>query len=454
MPLAGWVHRLTALKRTGCNAIRTAHNPVAPEFLDLCDRMGFLVMDEMFDCWTAAKKPYDYSQSFREWSLIDLRDTVLRDRNHPCIVIYSADNEIRDTPHPAIAIPILKSLVQAFHENDPTRPVTQALFRPNQSHDFDDGLADVLDVVGVNYRYRELLAAHADKPSRKIIGTENGKDLGSWLSVRDNAAYAGLFLWAGTDYLGEAAQWPNISRENGLLDFSDHPRPLAFRWQSWWSDRPMVAIARFEGNVPTGNIPGEPQTRTVEAPDWTPENLNPHDEQVRVLSNAEHVELLLNGRSLGSQDRHADGSDRAWTVNFLPGTLRAVARNGGSIVATDEVHTAGKAVAIELSADHAELRVVWDDIAFVTVTVVDADGVCQPHAQDLVTFHIDGPGQLVAVENGDVSSTEPFQATQRRAYQGTCTVIVRLTSTGGRFRLSASAEGLKPVSIIIGSLSK
>jgi beta-galactosidase len=443
VPLRGWQHRLAALKRIGCNAIRTSHNPVAPEFLDLCDRMGFLVMDEMFDCWTVPKNPYDYSQYFRDWSLIDLRDTVERDRNHPCIVLYSAGNEIHDTPHADIAIPILKSLVQAFHETDPTRPVTQALFRPNRSHDFQDGLADLLDVVGVNYRYHELLAAHDAKPSLKIIGTENSKDLKAWASVRDNAPNAGEFLWAGADYLGESRAWPGISRENGLLDLSDRPRPIAFQLQSWWSDQPMVALARFEGEAGTGNDAGEPQMRAIESADWTPSDSAPHDEKVRVYSNAQQVELTLNGQSLGSQDRHPDQSDRMWTVHYQPGTLRAVARNDNSIVATDELRTAGTATKVVLSTDHAQLAPVWNDISFITAAVVDASGVCQPHSGELIRFQIDGPGKLAAVENGDVNSTEPFQSTQRSAYHGICTAIIRATSTSGKIRLTASAAGLE-----------
>jgi len=449
VPLAAWEHRLAAFKALGANAIRTSHNPVAPEFLDLCDREGFLVMDEMFDCWTVAKNPYDYSKFFRDWSLIDLRDTVLRDRNHPCIVMYSAGNEIHDTPRPDIAIPILKSLVEAFHQNDPTRPVTQALLRPNRSHDFDDGLADLLDVIGVNYRDSEAIAAHEAKPSRKIFGSESGKDAKAWAAVRDNAAYAGQFLWVGADYLGESRRWPGISRENGLIDLTDRPRPIAFQRQSWWSDEPMVAIARHQGEVRTGNDAGEPQTRAIESADWTPANTKPHDEQIVVYSNAEEVELSLNGKSLGSQNRRGDGSGFMWTVSFVPGTLSAVARNGGKVVATDELRTAGKPAKIVLSTDHAQLAPVWDDVSYVTATIVDADGVCEPVANDLVKFQIDGPGKLAAVENADVNSTEPFQAQQRHAFRGVCTAIVRATASSGKIHFTATAPGLETGSIEI-----
>ncbi len=229
VPLAAWERRLATLRTLGVNAIRTAHNPPAPEFLDLADRMGFLVMDEMFDCWTVAKNPFDYHLYFREWSKIDTRDTVMRDRNHPSIILYSAGNEIHDTPNAALAKDILSGLVAVFHANDPTRPVTQALFRPNVSHDYEDGLADLLDVVGQNYRENEILAAHEQKPTRKIIGTENQMGRQVWTALRDNAPYAGQFLWVGIDDLGEAGRWPSIASSQGLLD---HTGSASSPWAS------------------------------------------------------------------------------------------------------------------------------------------------------------------------------------------------------------------------------
>ena len=210
VPLDIWERRLRILRGLGANSIRTAHNPPDPEFLDLCDRMGFLVMDEMFDCWTVAKNIADYHLYFEDWSKTDARDTVRRDRNHPSIILYSAGNEIHDTPNAELSKRILAGLVAVFHENDSTRPVTKALLRPNATHDYDDGLADLLDVIGTNYRDTELLAAHAARPSRIIVGTENHHDRAAWLAVRDNAPYSGQFLWAGIDYLGEAPLWPLV----------------------------------------------------------------------------------------------------------------------------------------------------------------------------------------------------------------------------------------------------
>ncbi len=220
VPLAVYERRLKGLQALGVNAIRTAHHPFSPEFLDLCDRLGLIVMNEAFDMWTVAKNSQDYHLFFTDWSSIDARDFVRRDRNHPSVVIWSIGNEIHDTPYPLVAQSVIKRLTSIFHQEDPTRPVTMALFRPNTTHDYDNGTADLLDVVGQNYRETELAKAHADKPSRKIIGTENSKNRASWLVVRDDPAYAGMFLWTGVDYLGEAdrAGWPAISNPAGLVD--------------------------------------------------------------------------------------------------------------------------------------------------------------------------------------------------------------------------------------------
>lgn len=454
VPLRAWEHRLEILKTLGVNAIRTAHNPPAPEFLDLCDRMGFLVMDETFDCWTVAKNPYDYHLYFKDWSLIDTRDTVRRDRNHPSVIIYSAGNEIHDTPKAELAKQILSSLVKTFHDNDPSRPVTQALFRPNVSHDYENGLADLLDVVGQNYRESEILAAHKQKPTRKILGTENGHDRTVWLPLRDNQPYAGQFLWSGFDYLGESRQWPTVAYNSGLLDRTATPRPLAFQRQSWWSEEPMVYIARRV--APTPMLPTDPgydsaQERRPQVlfSDWTPRNSNPHEEEVEVYSNCEQIVLFLNGKSLGERRKPADDSPRIWKMSFIPGTLRAVAKNKGRVVASHELRTAGKPARIVLASDRSVLAPVWDDVVYVTATVVDEAGVLVPYAADLITFTTTGPGVVAAVDSGNNNSHEPFRASERRAYQGSCFAMIKATVASGQITIKASAPGLKSGSITI-----
>jgi len=452
IPLGVWEERLKTLKSLGVNAIRTAHNPPAPEFLDLCDRMGFLVMDEFFDCWTVGKNPEDYHLYFKEWSKQDERDSILRDRNHPSIILYSVGNEIHDTPDAELAKGILKGLVEVAHATDPTRPVTQALLRPNKSHDYDDGLADMLDIVGQNYRENEILAAHDQKPTRKIIGTENHPDRPTWLALRDHPAYAGQFLWSGIDYLGESRRWPVIAAGAGLLDRTSGIKPIGYEYASWWSDRPMVFITRRI--APTERVSADPgftplDARPVLFPDWTPANPGPHTEDVEVYSNCKEVELFLNGKSLGVQEIHDDAAPRVWQVPYVPGELKAIARNGSGIAATDELVTAGKAARIVLMTDHKKIADDWNAVAFVRAEVVDEHGVLVPGADNLISFTTSGPGTIAAVDSADNACTDPFRADQRHAYRGECVAYIKANAASGRIEVSASSPGLKNAAITL-----
>jgi beta-galactosidase len=454
VPLAVWEHRLNELRKLGVNAIRTAHNPPAPEFLDLTDRMGFIVMDELFDQWTVAKNPYDYHLYFKEWSLIDLRDTVRRDRNHPSVIIYSAGNEIHDTPKAELAKTILRELIDEFHQNDPTRPVTQALFRPNVSHDYENGLADMLDVVGQNYREQEILAAFRQKPTRKILGTENTHDRNQWLAMRDHREYSGQFIWSGVDYLGEGGMYPRIANNSGLLLKTAVPRPIAFQRRSWWSDQPMVYITRRVARTPRqptdpGYNPIDERRPQILFADWTPKNLEAHEENVEVYSNCEVVELFLNGKSLGKQRRPADDSPRNWKVRFKRGVVEAIGMNGGRIAATYKLRTANEPAKIKLAVSKQTLANTWDDVVFVNVSVVDKRGTLVPDADDLISVTVEGNGFLAAVDNADSSSHEPYQARRRKAFQGMCLALLKANASRGKIKLTATAQNLKSAAVVI-----
>jgi beta-galactosidase len=450
VPLGVWELRLKALKSLGVNAIRTAHNPPSPEVLDLCDKLGFLVMDEAFDCWRVAKNPFDYHLYFKAWSRIDLQDMVLRDRNHPSIILWSTGNEIHDTPKQVLAHQILSELIDVIHRLDSTRPVTQALFRPNVSHDYENGLADLLDVIGTNYRYNELLAAHEAKPTRKIIGTENGHELLAWLAVRDNPQYAGEFIWSGFDYLGESRTWPFIASNFGLLDRTGYPHPDGNIIQSWWSDNPFMYVARRI--APTPARPTDPGYETtlnkrgdikVLYSDWNPKNFTPHTENLEVYSNCDDVELFLNDKSLGSKGKSADLSPRIWRVNYVPGKLVAKARNKGKLVYQSILQTAGKPTHIKLSTIQSSLTEELDKIICVRAEVIDANGITVPDANNLISFTTNEAGTIEAVDSADNSSHEAFKTTKRKTFEGSCIAYLKRTSLSDTsIIVSASSDGL------------
>jgi beta-galactosidase len=441
VPLRAWERRLELLREVGVNAIRTAHNPVAPEFLDLCDRMGYLVMDETFDTWTAAKPNGEkgYNLFFTEWWDKDTRDMVLRDRNHPSIIIYSVGNEIHDNLNDSTGFKKYKDQQDLIHQLDPSRPVTMALFRPNVSKVYSNGFIEKMDIVGQNYRENELVDIHKAKPNQIVIGTENGHTLSAWLALRDNAFMSGQFLWAGVDYLGEA-QWPSISYNQGLLDRTGGWKQLSYQRQSWWSDKPVVHIVRKDDNAGVGNW----------VANWTPADFGTYDDaRVQVYSNCEEVELFLNDKSLGSKVKPADDSPRSWSVTFEKGSLKAVAKNNGKVIASDELKTAGDPVKIILTADKSKIANNWDDCSYITAKLVDANGIICPNADKLISFEVSGPGVVVAVDNGDVNSHEAYQINQRQIYQGQCIAIIKAKAAPGKITVTANSPELTAGSVVI-----
>jgi len=441
VPLRAWERRLELLKEVGVNAIRTAHNPVAPEFLDLCDRMGFLVMDETFDTWTVAKPGGEkgYNLYFNNWWEKDTRDMVLRDRNHPSIIIYSVGNEIRDNLNDSTGFKKYKDQQDLVHQLDPGRPVTMALFRPGSSKVYTNGLAEIMDIVGQNYRERELVNAHLDKPQRIVLGTENGHGQAEWLMLRDNPFMSGQFLWTGFDYLGEA-QWPSISYEKGLFDRTGGWKQLSYQRQSWWSDKPVVHIMRKDDNAGVGDW----------VANWTPMDFGTYDEAaIEVYSNCDEVELFLNDKSLGVKMKPADDAPRSWEITFEKGTLKAVAKNAGKVVATDELKTAGAPAAILLTVDKSTITKDWDDVSYVTAKVVDTNGIICPNADKLISFGISESGKIIAVDNGNVTSHETYKATERHTYNGQCIAIVRAKTTTGKIIVTANCPELKSGSVLI-----
>ncbi len=441
VPLGAWQRRLQLLKDIGVNGIRTSHNPVAPEFLDLCDRMGFFVMDESFDTWEANKVAKTggggYNLYFKEWGLIDQRDQVMRDRNHPSVMIYSVGNEIHDNLDDSTGFKKYRDLQNTCHANDPTRMVTMAILRPASSKVYVNGFAKMMDVVGQNYRENELTAAHEAHPDWKVIGTENGLTQQAWLGMRDYPFVAGQFLWVGVDYLGES-DWPNVTNGQGVIDRTGGSRAVTFQRDSWWSEKPVVHIVRR----------GDGGERAPLVTDWSPADDTYKDARVTIYSNCDEVELFLNGKSLGSKPKPTNDSPRDWAMPYEKGTIKAVGKNGGKEVCSDELKTAGAPAKILLTIDHNKMGNTWDDVAYVTASVVDANGILCPLADNTVNFSLTGPGVIAATDNGNLANHEIFNTPVRQSYHGKSIAIIKGNGSG-KVTVKAASAGIADGSVSV-----
>ncbi len=456
VPRSVYEERFAAMKALGANAIRFAHNPPNPVELEVCDKMGILVMDEMFDNWTVAKANAEkgYSMFFNDWSLKDLRDAVLRDRNHPSIILWSAGNEIHDSSNNQKTRDILTGLVAAFHQYDPSRPVTQALLQVDRNNDYSNGYADTLDVIGSNYRDSYMVNSQQNVPTRKLINTEEHQDPATWAFLRDHPQLAGCFLWDGIDYLGEGfvpkqpnvddpgGAWPNVSSGSGLVDRTLAVKGNGLERDSWWATKPVVHLVRSNDRTEIGAGGDTPPASVKMVDDWSPQT--PYAQAtVQVFSNCEEVELFLNGQSLGVQPLPANAKPRQWQMAFAPGELKAVGRNGGKDVATDILQTAGAPAKITLTTDRTTASPDFDDVVFVRATITDAKGVRVPSWDTSVKFAVQGPGVIVATDNGKLDDHTPFPSLERTVKDGRVLALVRASAASGKITITASADGLQ-----------
>jgi len=460
--------RLRLLKEIGVNAIRTSHNPPAPELLDLCDRLGLLVMDEAFDEFTPSKKKwvsgrnnglpsrFGYAEMFDQWSVTDIQDMVRRDRNHPCVILWSIGNEI-DYANDPFTDPVLGDdyqpgnppaqnlvklaapLIAAVKSLDRSRPVTAALANLKMSEAV--GLPELLDAVGYNYQEARYASDHEKFPQRIIYGSENSQQYAAWRAVQDNDYVAGQFLWTGIDYLGEAGEWPNRASGAGLLDLCGFKKPLAWFRQSLWSDQPMVYLCTADGTRGSGR---RGFFNLAENWNW------PSNATVNVLcyANCPEIALTLNDRLIGIK-RLSDAMNGVlrWTVPYEPGVLKATGRANGTNVCEYTLQTAGPASRIELRPDSTRLHADGKDICHLEFRVVDAQGVRVPDAEPEVTFSMNGPVALLGIENGDVNSPEPYQGPTRKAYHGRGLAIFQSTTAAGKAGITAAAPGFAPTTV-------
>ncbi|TAL03010.1 MAG: DUF4982 domain-containing protein [Verrucomicrobia bacterium] len=492
--------QLEILREFGVNAIRTSHNPPAPELLDLCDRMGFVVMDEAFDCWAAGKNRKDYHLLYPDWHEADLRALVRRDRNHPCVVLWSSGNEVPDQDKaagPALA----EEHRGIIHSEDPTRPCTAAVSSTKAGY---SGFQNHFDVFGWNYRpffYGQFRATNAAIP---LVGSETASTVSSrgeyffpvppefktknvrsdkgastnaslsdfqvtsydcfvpawattpdmeWQGQEKNPFVAGEFVWTGFDYLGEPT--PYNADVSNLLNYStpeekakakeELDRLGKIRVPSRSSYFGIVDLAGFKKDrfylYQSHWRPEFPMAHILPHWNW-PERVG-QATPVFVYTSGDEAELFLNGKSLGRKKKGEFEYRLRWDdVKYKAGKLEVVAYKNGKKWATDVVKTTGAAAKLALQADRATIAADQKDLSFVTLTVTDKKGLLVPRSKNQIHFSVAGPGEIVATDNGDATSFESFQSPDRKAYNGLALVIVRATGPG-KITVSAKAEGLK-----------
>ena len=465
--------QLEILKEMGCNAIRTSHNPPAPELLDLCDRMGFLVMDESFDEWTIGKNANGYANIFDEWAERDLTDMIHRDRNHPCVILWSIGNEIREQGQPDGA-KVAQFLANICRREDPTRLITAGF--NNYDKALENGFAEVVDVFGFNYKPFAYDDVHAKYPHLRLIATETASTVSSrgvyhlpveetnnpfhddyqcssydveyprWASMPDtefagqddNPCMAGEFVWTGFDYLGEPTPYneetPARSSYFGIVDLAGMKKDRFYLYQSRWSDTPVLHLL----------------------PHWNWEGHEGETIPVHCYTNYDQVELFLNGKSLGTQTKVASDKHRRYrmiwdNVVYEPGELRAVAYGADGKVAQETViRTAGAPHHLVLKADREVISADGQDLSFVEVTVVDKDGNPCPLAALSLRFEVNGTaseGATLALCNGDPTSHESFYGKTMKTFSGKCMAVIGKTDHKGMLCLKVKANGL-PVATV------
>ncbi len=482
VPADVWKRRLKLLKAAGVNAIRLSHNPHAPELYNLCDRMGFLLIDEAFDEWELGKHKWikgwnvgtpgtdGYHEYFDKWADKDLRDMILRDRNHPSVIMWSIGNEI-DYPNDPYTDPILNTgrypqiygqgylpnhpsadtlgkisrrLVKVVKKYDTTRPVTAALAAVVVSNKV--GYAQALDVVGYNYQEYRYQEDHKKFPDRKIYGSENGMTYDDWKAVKDNDFVAGQFLWTGIDYLGEAGKFPLHANTAGLLNLAGFRKPEYYFRQSIWTNKPMIYIGTtlLKNNRRGGSIWAHKKADPV----W---NYKPGENvMVNCFTNCDAAELFLNGKSLGRK-KLADfpGHVISWKLPWQRGELLVKGYNNHTEVCEDTLQTYGPAYKLRVTTDVRKIKADGQSVAHVVVSVVDRNGVVVYDAANEITCKVTGPGRLLGLENGDPSDSESYASDHRKAYEGKLLAYIQSAGRPGVINVMIESPELGSKSIKI-----
>lgn len=477
VPVKVWERRLKNLREIGCNAIRMSHNPQSPELYDLCDQMGFLVMDEAFDEWKFPKKKWltgwnkgtpgfeGNADFFEEWSERDLADMVLCNRNHPSIVMWSIGNEI-DYPNDPFSHPILdhgtinqpvyggylpnnppaeilgdiaQRLATTVRKIDPSRPVTAALAGVIMSN--ETGYPGALDVVGYNYTENRYVMDRQKYPKRIIYGSENRQSMEAWKSVRDMENIFAQFLWVGIDFLGEAREWPSRGSQSGLIDLAGFRKPRGWFRHVLWNGKP----ACYLGTYPA---PEDPKNLSIEAwPVWNYQN----GEKIRVVcyTNCQKSKLLLNGKQVGEMKDYDDETGMVfWDIPHAKGKLEVIGFNNGQEACRFQIQSSERPAIITATTGDNTLDKA-KDLAQIEIQVTDDTGVPVMLSDDEISCTVEGPAKLLGLESGNNKDMSNYTDNVQRAYHGRLLAYIQTNGAAGKVKVSFTAPWLKPAEVII-----
>jgi len=467
---------LVILKEMGGNSLRFSLTPPAADIRDLCDEMGFLVIDEAFDMWKKKKNKYDYYKDFTEWHKRDLEAMIHRDRNHPSIIAWSIGNEIREQFDSTGTI-ITKELVDIVKQIDPTRPVITALTETMPEKNFI-AKAVALDLLGFNYKDYDYKYLPQRFPNQKFIATETASALATrgvyqfpsdsiriwppdykvqdtfmgnkdhtasaydnthaywggthektWLAVKKYPHMTGIFVWSGFDFLGEPVPYPKFpSRSSyyGIVDLAGFPKDVYYMYQSEWTTKPVLHIF----------------------PHWNWKK----GELVDIwayYNNADEVELFLNNKSVGKRTKTDTTLHLMWRIPFEPGTVKAVSKKNGKIVLTKQIKTAGEPAKIELTADRTTIKGDSKDLSFISARILDKAGNLVPDTDNLITFSVSPTGIIAGTDNGYQADTVSLKSTKRKVWKGMALAIVKSSGKKGNITLRAISPGLAPAEITL-----
>jgi beta-galactosidase len=447
VPDRSYERRLEILKEYGCNAIRCAHNQPSPEFLDMCDRLGFLVIDEAFDKW---KSGY-YEKYFDDWWQADMTDMVMRDRNHPSVILWSIGNELQEAWDGANTGKKRASMLQKFvHNLEPTRPCTLAAQNNHQAK-----FSGVTDVIGYNYLEARMISDHQTYPKRCFLISEelpyySGEEgnirsytnYNPWNYVENNEFIAGGFIWSGVDYLGESG-WPSKGWPNGLFDICMFEKPRAAYHRSKWNDKPLVSIAVIDPSLNIDHGRDLWQWPNM-ASHWNfPDSYYGLVMEVRTVTNCEQVEMFFEGKSMGKQfTKDFANNTIIWNIPFRQGKLEAKGYNNGIEVANYVLVTAGKPTDLKITVDRDNINSDGQDLSHIALQLVDKDG--NPVQTDDKEFSVvvEGEGRLKGLDNGDLRVNESFAKNALSTYFGKALITVQSTRTSGNINVKVTMDGL------------